>query len=367
MTAIRPALEFFVDANILFALAFLIWKVSQTLIARSRLRHDYAARLRLLKAALVVTVLSPILAQFAALAGRNFWPETPITVSDVAVAAYLRGDIALPAATFEALLNTRSRIFEALFSGDAVWPMIILGLATAGACVQAIRTAMSLAQIRATIVESHLWRRTARTDIRLSDTVGVPFVTRGLFRRHIVLPSSLVTHPRHMRYILAHECQHCREGDVEWELVFECFRPLMFWNPAFVLWKRDFDRLRELGCDQSVIARRDIPFRDYSRCLLDFCQRRVCGSWPTPMQVAFVRPGRRAARRDLEARILALHEAPGKDRRHFSTGLVFAFLLVALMLAATSLRQSADWSHDRLMLSTIVNLERLEVINSAFR
>jgi hypothetical protein len=333
MTAIRPALEFFVDANILFMLAFLIWRATQALILRSRLRHDFAARLRLLKIALAVTVLSPILAQLAALAGGRVWPETPLTVSDIAVAAYLRGDIALPAATFETLLNTRSRVFEALFNG----------------------------------VESHLWRRTARTDIRLSDTVGIPFATRGLFRRHIVLPSSLVTHPRHMRYILAHECQHCREGDVEWELAFECFRPLMFWNPAFLLWKRDFDRLRELGCDQSVIARRDIPFRDYSRCLLDFCQRRICGSWPSPMQVAFVRTGRCAARRDLEARILALHEAQGKDRRFVPTAIVSVFMLVTVSLAATSIRHAPDWSHDRLMLSTIVNLERLEVINSAFR
>jgi hypothetical protein len=39
-------------------------------------------------------------------------------------------------------------------------------------------------------------------------------------------------------------------------------------------------------------------------------------------------------------------------------------LITFVMISAVMMRSPADWSHDRLMLSTIVNLERLETRNS---
>jgi hypothetical protein len=41
-------------------------------------------------------------------------------------------------------------------------------------------------------------------------------------------------------------------------------------------------------------------------------------------------------------------------------------LAVGVSMAAASVRQPGDWSQDRLMLSTIVNLERLEAINRRY-
>ena len=67
----------------------------------------------------------------------------------------------------------------------------------------------------------------------------------------------------------------------------------------------------------------------------------------------------------LRLRILAL---TGYDGRTDGSRLIYLLFMVPLitfvMISAVMMRSPADWSHDRLMLSTIVNLERLETRNS---
>lgn len=361
MTAMKPVLDLIIDANILFLLAFCFWKLVQTAVRASWLKHDFPAQLRLLKMALVLTLVSPVLAYLAIVSSQGFWPKTPITVSDIAVAAFLRGDIAIPAVEFEALLNTRGRWMDALVAGQLPWMTVVLALLTAGAFVHLVRSIRAIMNVQETLRRSFVWRRTKRVDIRISDTVFVPFAVRGLFRRHIVLPSNLVTEPRHMRFILAHECQHVRDNDVEWELAFELLRPLMFWNPAFFLWKRAFERLRELSCDQAVIIRRSIPFQEYTDCLLDFCERRVTGPAPRALHVAFFRSG---AKCELMDRVMSLQNV-AKQRHWASVPVLSLFLMLGVSLAAASIRQPGDWSQDRLLLSSVVNLERFAAINRA--
>ena len=108
MTAMRPVLEFIIDANIVVLLAFCLWRVVQTVLLRSHMRNNFTVQLRLLKSALAVTFVSPFLAFGAVSAIRALWPDVPMTVGDIAVAAYLRGEITLPALEFEALLNSRT-------------------------------------------------------------------------------------------------------------------------------------------------------------------------------------------------------------------------------------------------------------------
>ena len=366
MTAMKPVLDLFIDANVLLILAFCLWRGAQAAIARGRLRYDYGRQLTLLKTVLLITILSPVLAHAGVLISQSIVPNTPMSVSDIAVAAYLRGDIAIPAIEFEALLNARSRIVESVIAGQVPWVLVVFGLLGAIALYHTARAVLALWAVRKAIHGSFLWRRTPRVEIRVSDTVGIPFAARGLFRRYVVLPSGLMTDPRELRLVLAHEFQHLRTGDVEWELAFEFLRPLLFWNPAYVLWKRSFDHLRELSCDQDVMAAQRISPDDYARCLLDFCERRVKGTWPKAMNVAFVRMESGAARRTFERRILAMYNAPEGGKGGIALYGTMLVLAIGVSLSAASVRQPGDWSHDRLMLSTVVNLERLEAINRGF-
>ncbi|WP_170788409.1 M56 family metallopeptidase [Ruegeria lacuscaerulensis] len=360
MTAVKPVLDAYLEWNIVLALAALVWLVVRAIMGRTRLQYGFVAQLQALKALCLCVVLSPVLAigAFALTSAHG-----TVALGDIAVAAYLRGDIAMPATQFEALLNTRERWVEVFVSGAYPGLSAIFGLVVVMAAAYAVRVLRDGLAIRETIQTSFLWRHSAKVDIRLSDRIAVPFAVRGLRRRHVVLPSHLLDTPRELRFALAHELQHVRAGDVEWELGFEILRPLLFWNPAYLVLKYQFDRLRELACDQSVVARRGINARDYTACLLDYCARTVRKGSPRVLNVALVTGGK--AKRVLRQRVMALAEAPavrsGTPVLFLGLTLVFA---TVLGFGAASVQQTEDWSHDRLMLSTVVNLERLEARNS---
>jgi len=361
----QAALDLFLCANLLLMLAYGLWRLMQSLLARLGLQHDYRRQLALLKTVLIATALSPLLAHWASLISHNLAPHTPLTLHDLAIAAYLRGEIAMPATEFEALLATRDRVINTLLNGTTPWMLTALAAFAGGALYHIWGTTKSVIQLRQAIRSSYLWRRTARTDVLISDRVGVPFAARGLTRRYVVLPSHLLTHPDDFRMVLGHEFEHLRAGDVEWELAFEALRPLLYWNPAFALWKRAFDQLRELGCDQAVMQRRRLEASRYATCLLDYCEREIAGAAPKVLTVAFLRNMATSSRQMLEARVLAMYHRPTSGGRGGSV-LLAAILVVSMgvTVAAATLRQPSDWSQDQLMLSTIINLERLHAINT---
>lgn len=365
MTAVEPVLEVYIDLNIVLCFSALIWFATRGILSRTRLRFAFPAQLQLLKALFICVMISPALAVAASSLAQLVWPERAISFSDIAVAAYLRGDIAMPAIEFEALLNTRQRLVEDTLLGKSAGLGVIILLMMVGAAGFVVQAADSVRVIRRTVSTSYLWRQTRHVDIRLSDRVTVPFAVRGVFRRHVVLPSDLITRPREMRFALAHEFQHLREGDVEWELLLALLRPLFFWNPAFWLLKQQFDRLRELSCDQFVVTRNGMDATAYVTCLLDYCAQKVSRDGPRVMNVEFVNCGQ--ARRSLRQRVLAIGNAP-KAAPHASRTLIGLACLFAVCLSVGSaaIRQADDWSHDRLMLSTVVNLERLELINRRY-
>ncbi|WP_371224096.1 M56 family metallopeptidase [Roseovarius sp. 2305UL8-3] len=367
MMAMQTVLDLFIYANILLVLAFGAWRLTQAVIARLGLQHDYRRQLTLLKAVLVLTLCSPLIAYFGTIISQTLYPNTPLTLHDMAIAAYLRGDIALPATEFEALLGTRDRVVNGVLNGTA--PLAVLGLLVLGlgALYHLWRTIRSLMQVRQAIASGFLWRRTAHTDVLISDTVAVPFAARGLRRRYVVLPTHLLTHPSQFRMIIAHEFQHLRAGDVEWELAFEMLRPILYWNPAFYFWKRAFDGLRELSCDQQVMQTRRIDPHSYARCLLDYCERQISGPEPSALNVAFLRNTTNTSRRSLETRILAMYTKPkASGQSGLVLGGTILVLALSVSIAAASIRQPDDWSQDQLMLSTIINLERLDAITRGY-
>ena len=366
MTAMKPALDLAVDANVVLLLAFGLWALAQWGIVRSPLKRNYGLQLRLLRSVLVLVVLSPVLSIAAIFASQTLWPNAPITVSDAAVAAYLRGDIAMPAMEFEALLNTRNRIFETILSGEVAWMNAALLIVLLGSLALVAQTLGRIFQVRRAVTDAYVWRRSKRTDIRLSDTVRVPFAARGLFRRHVVLPSHLLTQPEKLRIVMAHEFEHLRQNDVEWELLFEVLRPVLYLNPAFLLWKRAFERLREFNCDQAVLESARISPKEYARCLLSFCERSMPSNSARTFNVAFIRTGSSSARAALEARIIALREGRKTTGGTFAFAAMLAVLTIGIVLSAASVRNPGDWSQDRLTLSMIVNIDRYNANFSGF-
>ncbi|SDW95759.1 BlaR1 peptidase M56 [Ruegeria halocynthiae] len=358
MTAVKPVLDVYLELNLIIVLSLLVWLGVRFAMKLTSLRFAYFAQLRVLKALLLCIVLSPILAIGLSEMFEFALPGRPVALGDIAVAAFLRGDIALPATQFESLLNARERWAENVLNGGSLSATLVLAMLAVGATGLVLRVAYAAIRVRETVNSSFLWRRSAKVDIRLSDRISVPFAVRGLWRRHVVLPTYLLDKPEELRFAIAHEFQHVRAGDVEWQLMLELLRPLLFWNPAYIALKYDFERLRELGCDQSIVSRRRLNASDYANCLLNYCGRIVSRDGAHVLNVALVSGGR--AKRVLRQRVLALSDAPRRYRPFNAMVCGCALVFVGVLaFGSASVRQADGWSHDRLMLSTVVNLERL--------
>lgn len=372
MPQLKPLIDAYIDANIILFVAFLFWCLVRAVLDRTSLRQDYNLQLRLSEGFMLAAVLSPLIAHGFSAMIEALRPGQTLNASDIVLAQFLNGRLSMDAAQFESLLNMRQNLVLqiAYFEGPLAQSLVI-GLAgfTTWFAFNALKDAVTLRRI---IKSSYLWRRSGSVDLHLSDTVRIPFSTRGIRRRHVVIPSSLLASPSELRISLAHELQHMRRHDTEWEVILCVLRPLFVWNPAFLFWKRDIDLLRELGCDQVVLSRARVSPQAYAKCLLDMCKRTLDATSAT-RQLAPVVPflalgsGLRGRRNfnALRQRVLAI-SAPAP--RRLGTGLHFwgPLMAVALMigLIASSIQRPGDWSQDRLMLSTIVNLERLETLNA---
>lgn len=362
----------YLDINALLIFACALCLLLSFALKPVGLAHSVTAQLGLMRAVFLAVLLSPlfILALGAIEAEGPASTSANLNLSDFVVSQYLQGRFDVEAAALEDMLGWRGRFTQAVTDGAGTFGLAVLSLLAAGFLFHSARLALSMLKLRRMIVDSYAWRRFGRLELRLSDTITVPFSARSLRRRYVVLPSGILADDSDLRIALAHELQHLRQGDVEWEIVFELLRPFLFWNPAFHLWKNRVERLRELSCDRRVMARRGYDVGAYCQCLLRVCHDSLrkprLFAIEAPV-VALVRTENRlfgtGSAALLRGRLMALIE--GRAERH--PNVVFALatlpLLALTLVAAVAIQKPGDWSPDRIMLSTIVNLERIHATN----
>ena len=370
MDQIKIILEAYIDANILLLLALLLWLGARLILNHAGLRHAYTAHLRLLNLVFIAVLLSPFLTLALGAGINRLMPDLSVNLSDIAVAHYLNGNFAMKASEFEALLGLRSQFTENLLLSSASFWTGLRYFLLAGAAMAILRLGYNIHKLRQFLQGCYSWRRAGRVDLMLSDVITIPFSARGLRRFYIVIPSAMLARPDELKLILAHEFQHLRSGDTTWEIGLELLRPLVFWNPGFTQWKRQVESLRELSCDQELTRRRGFDIRAYANCLLDVCERslqnrrKALANLPAVALLA----GDITARGSRSGKALAQRITALVDSRASKTGSLMHHLLVlplvlALTVGALAIRRPNDWSQDRLMLSSIINLERLEALN----
>ena len=357
----------YIDANLVLLLAALLWFAARIPLNRTSFRQAGLMQLQMVYAICLAVALAPLVivghavATQVGLLGSGYSPS----LSDYALAQFLNGRFQMAPSEFEALWMSRTVFTQQVTTlGSPLGIMVAAVLAT-GFSIYAARLLRNALKIRSVIRGGFLWRSLRGIDIVLTDRVDVPFSTRGMGRRYIVLPSGLLSQADDLRIAIAHELQHMRQGDLGWEIAVEVLRPLFFWNPGFAYLKREIEELRELACDQQVLTRRRIDLQDYCDCLLRVCDNAMGRNRPAQIivpTVPLVRPdgGRRAAR-FLKRRVLSMLTQAQAAPSRLVTGLMILPFVAAISFGSlASQSNSADWSQDRLMLSTIVNLERLD-------
>ncbi|MEE3360977.1 MAG: M56 family metallopeptidase [Pseudomonadota bacterium] len=371
MMAGEVLLDAFINANILICVAFALWFALRGVMWGVGLKHAYSTQIRLLNTVFLTVFSAPlIVAGFNALQKTGVTPAVKVNLSDIALSYYLKGGIAMKATDFEGLMQLRDTFLLNILAGAGLVSKVLIAAFFVGLIIGMTRLVYSMFCLWCIVSGSYHWREIGRVKLRLSDRTLVPFSTRGLWSYYVVIPSHMLGQSDEMRVTLAHEFQHIRQGDLEWEIVLEALKPLFFLNPAYHAWKRQVEALREFNCDSQVLSKGRINAKIYCDTLLSICQktlRRDRSFVIAVPKVTLVTADRssliKGKRSFLERRILSVLNL----KRLPYERLLFAALAVplfsAMALTSVAIQRPGDWSHDRLMLSTVVNLERLDEIN----
>ena len=364
----------YLDANIIIVAAAILWALVRFILGRTALRQAFLTQLHLVYGVLLAIALSPLvivafnLMQGVGIIGTSLSPS----LSDYALAQFLNGHIQMSPTKFETLWMSRMVFTRDVVTLGSPLGMAVAGMLGLGITVFTVLVLRNAWHIRCLIARAYLWRRIGKIDVVLTDRCDVPFSTRGVTRRYIVLPTGLLAQSDDLRIAIAHELQHMRQGDLGWEIALEFVRPFFFWNPAWVYFKRQVEELRELACDQQVLMRRRVGIREYCDCLLRVCQNQLDRAGARRIlvpTVPLVSPeASRRADRVLKRRVLSMVSKGRLMPGRWATGLLALPLLGVISFGSLATQSSSgDWSQDRLMLSTIVNLERLDQRSPANR
>ncbi len=369
-------LDAYVNANILFVCAYVFWVLVRGRLGLFGLERAYGTQLRLLNSIFLTILLAPLIAMgFGLLQQTGLAQGVTLNLSDMVVSYYLNGGLEMRATEFEALVTLRNTVTLNIVSGVGWFAWLTMAVLGMGFVIGVMRLMVSMMCLRRIVRGSYAWRRFGRVHLRLSDQSLVPFSTRGFYNYYVVIPSHMLAEAHELKVSLAHEFQHIRQGDLEWEILIEALKPVFFLNPVYHAWKRQVENLRELNCDSEVLSRGRIDMREYCDTLLSVCQKTLSRdrdfviAVPKVTLVSADRPTlRQGGKSFLEARILSLTNLrDAKQSRLAVLALVLPFV-AAVALLSLAIQTPPDWSQDRLMLSTVVNLERLDEINrlSAF-
>lgn len=364
MNGLRPWIEGYLDLNIALVFALVLWFALLGLLVRSKWASAFSFQRRLLIALLAAVLASPFLTAATTGLAAFISPKQSLALSDLAVSAFLNGHITMPAVEFAEILTLRQRWLDILVTPGHLAATLFWSVSLAIISILTLRLCAAGYAIKRIVDNSYTWRTSAKVDILISDEINMPFAARGLRRRFVVLPARLIMQPKNLRLVLAHEFQHIRNGDVELEIIFEALRVVFFWNPAFLILKRQLERFRELSCDQSILNRQNLRANDYARCLIALCEKP-----PNPRDLHLVQVGffkNSLAKRDLMRRVQAICNSETSSHRMpwFLRSAIASVMVIGIALGVTALHPSTNWTHDRLMLSAVVNLERLEAINN---
>lgn len=346
-------------------LAALVLAIFDGLFALCGQRRNFLTRRRLGLTAIFTVALLPLVLPW--LLTSNF--AHSINATEVLVSQYLKGNLAMSAAEVTDLLNTKARWVDAVSRQDTWVTQAILAVFVAAFLGRTLYLLHNALRIRGAIRGGRVLRRGRRLRILFSPRITVPFSTRGIWNYYVVLPVSFAADAEAMEMSLGHELQHIRQGDVDAEVALSLLSPLLVLNPGFWFLSSHLRKLGELVCDRNYLRRRAFDPQGYALGLLSVARRNRHAKYqPSAFGVPLVGraiplTGRRSLLKDRILEIAAHQTNPTQDTRVLSFG-ASLLMLGAVWTTAAALAQPKDWSHERIMLSSVANLERLNQLNT---
>lgn len=357
-------LNLLIDANLVVLVAAAAFLLVEACLVACGYRRAYATRFWLLMGALGFAALMPLLSY-----GIKAAPISVPHFSDFLISQYLKGNISISAVSFDSLLSARSTTLQALYSGSSLWVTTVAAFVATAVVGRFAYILLNAVRITAAVRNGYCIRTSGRVKIVVSSDIDVPFSTRGLRTFYIVVPQSLLVDAKTMAIAIGHELQHVRQRDVTVEVLVAIISPIFVLNPGFWLLSQKLRKLREHTCDVAYLKRSHHGARDYAKALLMVAKQAALsrrssriGSLSVPFAGRSL-PFSRTTKSGLVQRVLAIADG---DVETPSKALPSVLLLVAatiMVFGAAAFSRTTGWSHDRIMISSVANLERLSLRN----
>ena len=359
--------NFLLDANIAILIAAVAVMVSERALSFLGYARSYKIRLRLVMVSIYILALLPLFLFFL---GGAIGPQIP-SFSDMLVSQYLKGNISMAATEFDSLLSLRQRAVQMVSDGSNLLLLGVALLLLAAAISRAGYVAFSCLRVLKIIKNGVTIKSIRRVRVIVSDEIHVPFSTRSLFRYYVVLPQSMLMDAKLQKISLGHELQHIRQKDINCEITATLVSPLFVLNPAFWYLVNKVRSLREFACDFAYLRKSRCTPRSYAKGLVQVAEMAFVKQ-PKRAVYAFSVPlvGRnqlfsRSAKSGLQERIMIISEGEGNNPGSVLIGGLVVTVFAILHFGIAAMQQSRGWSYDRIMVSSVANLERLNLLNSS--
>ncbi|MBO9471971.1 M56 family metallopeptidase [Shimia sp. R10_1] len=351
--------------QLVILLAALVFGAFEGILILSGRRRSYYTRRRMGMAVIACLAVLPLVAPY--LVSSPY--AANVNATDALVSHVLNGNIDISAHQMQQLLVMKTDWLSQIANASSVIAQVVIAAFLAALIARSGYLLLNVGRIRHAIREGFVLHHTKRCRIVASPTVSVPFSTRGLWRYYVVLPQAMLRDRTAVQMALGHELQHIRQGDVDAEVLLSLISPVAVLNPGFWFLSSRLRKLGELACDRAYLSRKGFDAHTYALRLLEIARR---SSNATQQPAAFGVPlvGRRvpflSRRSMLKDRILEIaqdQDAPAKEAVLFGA-LLSVVMAVCVLVGAVALAEPEDWSHERIMLSTVANLDRLNHLNT---
>ncbi len=230
------------------------------------------------------------------------------------------------------------QIFSSVTSFNGIHVQLasyLMLLLVTGVLIGLLNIFVEVLHLRKLINRCNLLKKIGGLEVLYSEEIDTPFATGLLWKKYIVLPSSLLLSRRDLAIVLKHELQHIRSRDLDWLFFARLIQVFCFWNPAVRIWKEMLQELQEIACDEEVTRNGKVPKKMYVQCLQGVVSRATdCRySLITPMSLSSMQESANVA--SLRKRINAIYAyVPDK---HYNNGVVLISMLPLLLVIFTLL------------------------------
>ncbi|MFY0618101.1 M56 family metallopeptidase [Shimia sp.] len=351
--------------QLVILLAALVFGAFEGILVLSGRRRSYHTRRRMGMAVIACLAVIPLIAPY--LVASPY--AAHVNATDAIVAQVLNGNIRISAQDMTQLLAIKTDWMSQVATASSTFAQIVISGFAVAFVARGAYLILNIGRIRFAVQSGQVIHQTASCRVVVSPTVSVPFSTRGLWHYYVVLPDALLGDRAAVQMALGHELQHIRQGDVDAEVLLSLISPIAVLNPGFWFLSSRLRKLGELACDRAYLSRKGFDAHGYALRLLEIARTTsTAKNQPSAFGVPLV--GRRipflSRRSMLKDRILEIAHHQDKPAKEAAVLGVFLSLLMAsvVLLGAVSLAEPEDWSHERIMLSTVANLDRLNQLNT---